>query len=344
MRIKSICAVAVALSLMTQIPTFAIEGGSSALGSQYVVPINITTSITSFRICSGAVVTSRVIATAGHCVLDTSELISKQILVGEPGSLNKPMTDWAKVSKVLVDETYRGNTSTGGIGLSDIALLVLEKPLVNVAEIDLASDAVFTSLKNSGSKVRFFGYGFTTDSGTKTDEPKFLDANLTTLDTVDPNSTMISSKLGAACGGDSGAPVLSITPTKVTLLGVLTGGTSATCSRKEPDGNYLAFVTNLSRFSNLVAKALVYSGEVVEAENSSLADAAQQEKQDLQTELNSTIQELVDTREKLNKEIENLVLAISKAGFKVLKCKNKGSLRIVVGKSPTCPKGFKKTL
>jgi len=343
MRIKNVCIVVVALSLTSQISAFAIEGGQSALGSQYVVPISNQSPTTLYGSCSGAVITSRVIATAGHCVLDNSGLISKLIFVGEPGSINRATAEWAKVSNVLVDDTYQGNTSTGKIGYSDIALLVLEKPLSNIAKVDLASDAVFSSLKNSESKVRFFGYGYTTDSGTRTEEPKFLDANLTNLATADPNSTLISSTIGAACGGDSGAPVLSITPTKVTLMGVLTGGNPANnCARKESNGTYLAFVTNLSRFSNLVAKAIANSGEVVQSENSSINEAAEQERQDLQADLDSITQELADAREQFKKEMDDLVSAINRAGFKVIKCKRKSTIKTVVGKSPACSIGFKK--
>ncbi len=330
------------LSVMNP-PAFGVQGGESALGSPYVVPINTQTSPTLYGSCSGAVITSRVIATAGHCVLDTSGLISKQILVGQPGSLNKPSSSWAKVSKVLVDDTYQGNTSNGNIGFSDIALLVLEKPIGSVAKVELASDAVFTALKNSGSKIRFIGYGFITDSGARTEEPKFLDANFTSLVAADPNASLISSTNGSACGGDSGAPILSITPTKVTLVGVLTGGNLASsCARKELNGSYLAFITNLSRFTNLVATAIADSGAALESERVSANESIQQEKDSLQLELEATVQELNETRERFTKEINDLVSAINKAGLKVLKCKNQSSTRTIVGKSTICPKGFKK--
>jgi secreted trypsin-like serine protease len=337
MRIKTFFVFVVFASLISSTsPALAIQGGESATGSQYVVPVNIQTSSSLYVSCSGAVITARVVATAGHCVLDTSGLISKQILVGEPGSLNKPTTEWSKVSKVLIDDSYTGNTSAGKIGNSDIALLILETPLTNVAKVNFASDVMFTSLKNSLSKVRFFGYGVTTDSGARTEEPRFLDANFTLLTASDPNSSLISSSAGGGCVGDSGAPVLSITPTKVTLIGILTGGNSSNmCGRKESDGKYLAFITNLSRFSNLVATAIAEAGDMAQVESMASIESFETERNDLQTEL-------ADTREKLTKELNDLISAIKQSGLKYVKCTKGNSTKTVVGKSPTCPKGFKK--
>jgi secreted trypsin-like serine protease len=315
----------------------AIQGGEAALGNEYVVPVNVETSSTMYGSCTGAVITSRVVATAGHCVLDKSGLISKKILVGEPGSLNKPTTDWITVAKVLVDDTYKGNSSNGMLGVSDIAFLVLETPLETAPKVDFASDAVFTTLKSSSSKLRIIGYGYVSDSGTRTDEPRYLDTSFTNLATADPNTTLISSSTGSACAGDSGAPALSITPTKVTLVGIVIGGSLATnCAKREPDGRYLAFITNLSRFSNLLANAISESSEIAQAENNSTLESIEMERDQLQAEL-------AELREKLEKEVRDLISAIKQAGLKTMKCSSKGTTKTVVAKSPTCPKGFKKS-
>jgi secreted trypsin-like serine protease len=321
----------------------AIQGGESALGNQYVVPVYIEVTATTNISCSGSVISPRVVAPAGHCILDKSGLISKRILIGQPGSLNKPSPDWITVAKVLVDDTFKGNTSDGKLGNSDIAILVLEKPLKGASKVELASDAVFSQLKQSSSKLRIIGYGVISDSRITSDEPRFLDTTLTSNATSDPNTTLLSSSTGTGCVGDSGAPALSITPTKVTLVGIVIGGElSDGCGKKQPSGVYLSMITNLSRFSNLVADAISESSEIAQSENKSSVAIVEQERDELQRQLDSVSQELTDTREKLTKELNDLVLAIKQSGLKSIKCTKGATVKAVVSKSPVCPAGYKK--
>jgi hypothetical protein len=66
---------------------------------------------------------------------------------------------------------------------------------------------------------------------------------------------MTSSKSNG-CAGDSGSPILNITATQVTLVGIYTGGVgSGNCTIKSSDGNYYALFTLIGRYANLAFSA-----------------------------------------------------------------------------------------
>jgi len=109
------------ISSVQTIPAKAIENGEAASGNSVVVPIQIQTTSTAWSSCSGALLAPNVVATAGHCVLDKSGLISSQILVGLPGSKNVVNSGWARAIQTYTDESYRGSDVNGMVTASDIA-------------------------------------------------------------------------------------------------------------------------------------------------------------------------------------------------------------------------------
>ena len=339
-------ALVMAFALVT--PIHAIENGELADGSEYVVPISIQATSNTWQSCSGAVIAPTVIATAGHCVLDKSGLLSSQILVGNPGSANSPSTSWVKVSKIYVADEYKGSSADGLITASDIAFLLLEKAIGNSRKINLTSENELLSLKNASSKLRIIGYGNTSDSGATSPSPFSLDATFSKQVSQDPNQAIAVSQKANICKGDSGSPILSITPSKVTLVGVVTGAYSSNfCSKKQADGNYWTAFTAVSRFANLATEAITDSLKLEQSQNSANQNSASENQyltsrlEELELEVSTAINELERLKEELAKS-NRVIAAFAATGMKAINCSNLVSTKIVVGKSPKCPKGYKK--
>ena len=74
------------------------------------------------------------------------------------------------------------------------------------------------------------------------------------------NSVFLKSPSSSSCPGDSGGPVIVSTPTKLYLVGVITGGANATvgpeCSTKF-NGNYYTLVTLITKYANLAFASAV---------------------------------------------------------------------------------------
>lgn len=336
------------ISTVQTIPARAIENGEAASGNSVVVPIQIQTTGTTWSSCSGALLAPNVVATAGHCVLDNSGLISKQILVGLPGSKNVITSGWAKVVQTYTDESYRGSDANGMVTASDIAFLVLDRSFAQPTKLYLASENTLNALKASGAKLRIVGYGMTNDSGDQTVDPNSLDTTFLKTAVADPNQSLAGSTKGSICKGDSGSPVLSITPTRVTLIGVITGAyLSVNCSKKQSDGYFVASFTAINRYANLSVEAVTDAMARVQ----SLADTAKQTTNQNEglsfrvDALEQNLRDLQDSSDKANLEVSRLttiVAAFNKAGYKALVCTNLVSTKTIVGKSPICPKGYKK--
>jgi len=336
------------LLTFNSLQAFGVENGESAETSEFVVPISIQSTSTIWNTCSGAVVAPTVVATAGHCVLDATGMLSSRILVGEPGSTNIPTTSWNKVVKIFLDDDYKGNTAEGKIANSDIAFLLLEKPFKINKKINLASENELLTLKSSGAKLRIYGYGYISDAGARSSTPKYFDSTFSKTQVPDPNQALAISNQGNICQGDSGGPVLSITPSKVILVGVITGAyPSVYCTKKQQDGTFLAAFSVINRFSNLATAAITESLQIEQTQNAqsrnqqSDYEVLSSQVESLQEEVASLSDELERTKEQLVKA--NLLLnAFSKSGLKAITCSNLVSTKIIVNKKPVCPKGFKK--
>lgn len=326
----------------------AVENGDSADASEYVVPISIQATATTWQSCSGAVVAPTVIATAGHCVLDKSGLLSTKILVGNPGAANSPSTSWASVLKIYVSDEYKGNSADGLITASDVAFLLLDKPIGASRKINLTSENELLALKNASAKLRIFGYGNTSDSGATSTLPFSLDATFSKQVSQDPNQAIAVSQKANICKGDSGGPILSITPNKVTLVGVVTGAYSSNyCSKRQSDGNYWTAFTAVSRFANLAAEAITDSLKSEQAQNSANQNSASENEvlssrlEDLELELSAVMDELEKIKQELSTS-KKINAAFNASGQKWITCTNLVTTKVVVGKNPKCPKGYKK--
>ena len=64
----------------------AVENGTEATGSQFVVPIKIELTPGLIGWCSGALISPYIVVTAGHCVVDQDAALTTKVYVGEAGS------------------------------------------------------------------------------------------------------------------------------------------------------------------------------------------------------------------------------------------------------------------
>ncbi len=254
--------------LLGPVDANAIENGTDATGNNFIVPINTEYSEKLVTTCGGALIAGAIVATAGHCVLNSDGLLSKNIWVGPPGSAAKidSYSKWTKVAKVQITDSFKPGFDSK-VGNDDVVFLVLEKSFVLKNNVRLASESEIQQMKNSQTPLKLYGYGNTTDDGAEAAFPNQMEGTFSPLNYVDPNSFGISSLLSGICKGDSGGPILSISATEIIVVGVITGGNlSKKCSKRESSGNYLTSGTLLSRYSNLAFAAAVTYINVVEAQ------------------------------------------------------------------------------
>jgi secreted trypsin-like serine protease len=126
---------------------------------------------------------------------------------------------------------------------------------------------------------------------------------------------------GRTCKGDSGSPVLSITASSVTLVGVVSGGAlDGNCAKIQSDGSYMTLFTEISNYANLAFGAAAISWEKHTAYSNSEMDKAKAEI----TRLNSIISGNSDDSEKFIKDLD-FANACVVAAKKIIKTK-KGKL------------------
>ncbi len=254
---KKIYGLAILLSLLQIIPVSAVENGTDATGNSFVVPITRTYSATATGFCSGILIAPSVVVTARHCTQDSKGVVTKNVFVGKAGSSLDSITPSDIVSSVETDPNS-SSTSTTLVDDSDIAFLILSHPQKITTPILLATEAVVTSLRNSGGSLEGYGYGFYSDSGdTSPTFPKAFSGSFSSRTPVVSNSGYVKSLPGDACIGDSGSPVISMAGGKTTLIGVITGVTkNLYCTKLNSDGNYYALFTLISKYDKLAARAI----------------------------------------------------------------------------------------
>jgi secreted trypsin-like serine protease len=339
MKLKTI-GVLIFLSALLPLQANAVENGVDATGSSFVVPISIDKGNGKSILCSGTLIAPSIAVTAGHCVLDANGLLAKNIYVGIAGSAYKSITASDLIRSVQITSTFQ-SASGGTVGDDDLAFITLGKPQPLRTPIILASEKQITDFKNRGLTLKSMGYGYYSNSGTEdTSFPQSFDGIFSQANSGYSNSAFLASTLATACGGDSGGPVLNISATQVTLVGVLTGisrGPNDRCGQKSTDGNYYSLFTLVGRYANLAFSAATEVMNLQDLENKSQSSKIY----DLEVQLEVSTTEAGEVNSLLD-EANATIAELRKQLPQTISCVKGKVTKKITDFKPKCPAGYKK--
>jgi secreted trypsin-like serine protease len=225
-------------------PTANILGGSTAVGTSLGMVARITYNDGSQAfVCSGTVVASNVILTAGHCAEnETTGVVDipadYQVLTGSQ-SLSSP-GQVSDVIHVIPYPAFDPSTLSG-----DASLLVLATP-TSVSPVMLASDPADLSLYNGGTETAITGWGIADSFG---DLPSTLQYGFSVVQ----NAGYCAQHAGqfgfdslrqlcavdaptdenGTCNGDSGGPILTVVDQTWVEIGLTSFGADD-CNTAQP--------------------------------------------------------------------------------------------------------------
>jgi secreted trypsin-like serine protease len=327
-----------AIVILTLFPVqaHAIENGDDAAGIGFVVPILIDKGNGQRSSCSGALIAPSIVVTAGHCVVDAMGVATKNVYVGQAGSALSSITNEDKIFTIQITSTFK---NTPIVDDDDLAFLTLGKSQALPLPVVIASEKQLTEFKNSKASLKAFGYGKYGDTSTVVvTTPRSMEGIFSNIPSFVANSAYMTSTKASSCKGDSGAPILNITATQVTIVGIIAGGAaSVNCSKKASDGTYRTIFTLIGRYANLAFSAAI---DVMDTQSQKIL-SDRETLLALANKLNdatiSNIQALSDLDEakativELNKKLPQTITCV------------KGKLsKKVTAVNPKCPAGYKK--
>jgi len=224
-----------------------IGGVAAQPGSFPMMAFVIDNLGTEYELCSGTVVSSNVVLTAGHCGENTSTGV-----VDDPANFTVVTgnVDWAdsadrqlsEVSQVIVNPGFNPSTLH-----DDATLLVLSTP-TTAPPVQLASDPTDLSLLDTGNAETLVGWGATEPGGgvveqlqwanTIVQSPSYCGEQAADAGAVFDSDTQLCVQDGPTnsdgpCQGDSGGPLLADDDGTDVEVGITSFG-AADCNTEQP--------------------------------------------------------------------------------------------------------------
>lgn len=154
-------------------------------------------------VCSGVLVSPRVVVTAAHCADDG-------LLVGVGGAADLHEASWFATAFTWRDPGFDSVQHR-----RDFAALVLAAPTA-IPPVGLG-----VALPSAGAEVTIVGFGHASASG---DDAHLRRAGTATVIAVEPDALVLAPAPSGACHGDSGGAVLWSTADGPRLVGVIVAG------------------------------------------------------------------------------------------------------------------------
>ncbi|MFM7391724.1 MAG: trypsin-like serine protease [Actinomycetota bacterium] len=252
-RVATAMCVAVASLVMSAQPTYAVVGGSSAVGNTAVVRI-----LNGSSSCSGALWTSRIVVTAAHCVVNSSGTVTtRPISIYAPGVNTQQSPQTVSQSSIITVDGWRklGEYSQA----DDIAFLVLGNEMTGVSISRLATTNEVAAWSREGRVVTFLGYGRTSSTGTSSTVPNSIDQPLSVYPSWPGSFTAAQTATTGICSGDSGGPVITRVGNEVVLIGINSAASGPCSASSRP--SMTGFIP--SAFPDLVKRTLELTNTVV---------------------------------------------------------------------------------
>jgi len=172
--------------------------------------------------CSGFLYSPEIVFTAAHCTLipeEFTQIPNEMGAVGLPGA-----TEGANSQRVKVVKIFRAPYQPFRLGpplqliKNDFAILVLEKPLVNISQATLVTPQVLAKAILNHAQIKDYGYGYQSSTGVQSPGYRGVPVDRAPRYSVFTLQTPAASSLQeiqvgvnfpqSICGGDSGGPMI----------------------------------------------------------------------------------------------------------------------------------------
>ena len=217
-------------------PSFAIYGGSPAIGNKVVVGL-LSSEVATSSGCSGGLVAPRIVMTAAHCLTSTVD----NLWISEPGS---DLRDLSK-KRIQAERIYipEGFTVAKFPYQNDFGIVVLKSAFENYETLELATKQQIQEWMSTEVAVLHLGYGCTAlvdapPCRVTSQTPNQLETTLTNVvpqqfATLAPNTFSVTkiSVDRTICGGDSGGPLLKRVNEKWIYIGAQSSSNGAGCTK-----------------------------------------------------------------------------------------------------------------